>query len=300
MKNAIETRGLTKSYDGIEALREVDLSVGSGEVFGFLGPNGAGKTTTIRILLDFIRPDSGEAEVLGLDAQENSLDIRKNIGYLPEVSNVYSRLTGFKHLKFAKETKNADTDISKVLERVGLFHDADKRAGTYSKGMKQRLCLGIALVGEPELFILDEPTTGLDPNGARMVREIVKEEKDRGATVFFSSHILEQVEKVSDRVGILKDGKIVAEDTIEGLRERTGRSSYMRIEVNEVPDLRELEGMEGVKSVEVEDNVIEIEAGRDVVRSEIFEVIERENTRIIDLRTKESSLDDIFAILTEK
>ncbi len=298
MVNVIDTDDLCKSYDGIQALQGLDLNVSEGEVFGFLGPNGAGKTTTIKILLDFIRPDSGIARVLGLDAQENSLEIRKKVGYLPEISNVYNRLSGKRHIEFVKETKDADTDVDEVLERVGLDGEGKRKAGGYSKGMKQRLGLAMALVGEPDLFVLDEPTTGLDPNGARLVREIVKEENNRGATVFFSSHILEQVEDVSDKVSILKGGKVMAQDTIEGLRNRVGTKSVLKLEVDVVPDLDKIKKMDGIEKVENDGNEIIIEADKELVKSKIFDVIENQGSQIIDLKTEESSLDDLFAILT--
>ncbi|PTD94768.1 ABC transporter ATP-binding protein, partial [archaeon SCG-AAA382B04] len=253
---------------------------------------------SIKILLDFISPSDGRAEVLGLDAQERSLEIRERVGYLPEVSNVYDKLTGKRHVEFAKDVKNADTDVDEVLRRVGLEDEGDRRAGSYSKGMKQRLGIAMALVGEPDLFILDEPTTGLDPNGARMVREIVRKENKRGATVFFSSHILEQAEKVSDRVGILKGGELVAEDTIEGLRERVEATSVLRLKVDEVPDLKELKEINGVKKVKTTGDVIEIEIGKNVTKGTLVDAIKNKGVQIIDISTEESSLEDLFAILT--
>ncbi|MGM0604826.1 MAG: ABC transporter ATP-binding protein, partial [Halobacteriota archaeon] len=215
---AIQLDGVSKRFGAVTALRNVDLTVESGEIFGFLGPNGAGKSTTIDILLDFVRPSAGSATVLGYDAQADSTAVRSRTGVLPDGYHVYDRLSGRDHVRFAIESKGADEDPIALLERVGIADAADRRAGGYSKGMTQRLVLAMALVGEPELLILDEPSTGLDPNGAREMREIIRAEADRGATVFFSSHILEQVEAICDRVGILNEGRLVALDSIDGLR----------------------------------------------------------------------------------
>jgi len=180
---AVETDGLTKRYGETVAVDSLDMRVEEGSVFGFLGPNGAGKTTTIDALLGYATPTEGEATVLG--SSPRNAEVRRRVGVLPEDFGVYPRLTGREHVEFAVESKRADDDADELLERVSLGEDGDKRAGGYSKGMRKRLLLATALVGEPDLLVLDEPTSGLDPNGARRVREIVREENERGATVFF-------------------------------------------------------------------------------------------------------------------
>ena len=201
---AIELSGVTKRFGDVVALRDLDMTVESGEIYGFLGPNGAGKSTTIDILLDFVRPTEGEVRVLGRDAGTDSVLIRERCGVLPEGFDTYDRLTARQHVRFAVESKGSGEDPDALLDRVGLSDAKGRKAGGFSKGMTQRLALAMALVGEPDLLILDEPSTGLDPNGAREMRTIVREEADRGATVFFSSHVLGQVEAVCDRVGILR------------------------------------------------------------------------------------------------
>ncbi len=215
----IELNGLRKEFDGVQALRGVDLAVEQGEVFGFLGPNGAGKSTTINILLDFVRPTAGSAMVLGHDAQDESKAVRERTGVMPQGYQIYKRLTGRQHIEFVIDSKDAPDDPVEMLERVGIADAADRPAGDYSKGRKQRLTLGMALVDDPDLLILDEPSTGLDPAGVREVRSIVREESAEGTTVLISSSILSQVEAVCDRVGILRDGELVAVDTVEDLRE---------------------------------------------------------------------------------
>ena len=266
---AIEIDGVTKRYGDVVAVRDLSFEVEEGEVFGFLGPNGAGKSTTINILLDFVRPSEGEVRVLGHDVHNESVAVREHLGVLPEGFSVYDRLTGRQHLEFAIESKEADDDPDAILERVGLDGDGDRKAGGYSKGMAQRLVLGMALVGDPDLLVLDEPSTGLDPQGARQMRDIVREEAERGATVFFSSHILGQVEAVCDRVGILRDGQLVAEDSIEGLRDTTSADTVLYVTVGEVPDgaLAKVRGIEGVSEVTHSDRRLQISCENDVKTS---------------------------------
>ncbi|MFD1641698.1 ABC transporter ATP-binding protein [Halohasta litorea] len=217
---AIQLTDLTKRYGDHLAVDGVDLTIELGEVFGFLGPNGAGKSTTINILLDFIRPTGGTATVLGYDAQREPRAVHERVGVLPEGYSLYDRLTGREHLRLAGRLNGCSVDVETVLDRIGLAPaDAERPAGTYSTGMSQRLALGMATVGDPDLLVLDEPTSGLDPHGVSLLKRLVRAEADRGTTVFFSSHVLDHVEAVCDRVGILDTGRLIAVDTINGLRE---------------------------------------------------------------------------------
>jgi len=298
---AIETNELGKRFgDDILALDGVDLRVKEGEIFGFLGPNGAGKSTTINILLDFVRPTSGSATVLGMDAQDQSQEIRRRTGVLPEGYQVYGRLTGRQHVQFVIDSKKVDDDPDALLERVGIPEAADRKAGEYSKGMKQRLTLAMALVGEPELLILDEPSTGLDPAGAREIREIVREEAERGATVFFSSHIMEQVEAVCDRVGILRAGELVAVDSIDGLREAAGDGATLRVELAAVTDdaIAVVEGVEGVTEVNRRDGGLTVSVGNGS-KTRVLSALEDAGHEVTDFRTEETSLEEIFMSYTE-
>jgi ABC-2 type transport system ATP-binding protein len=230
----IETNDLTKRYgtgtETVLAVDGLDLRVERGEVFGFLGPNGAGKSTTIDMLLDYVRPSDGTASIFGKDVREAAETIRHRIGVLPEGVGLYDRLSGRRHVEFAIEWTDAADDPDAVLERVGLSPgDAARPVGDYSKGMARRLALGMALVGDPDLLILDEPSAGLDPNGIREMRELVRAEAARGTTVFFSSHILGEVEAVCDRVGTLSAGELVAVDDVEHLRKAVGGGSTLRL-----------------------------------------------------------------------
>ncbi|WP_266078981.1 ABC transporter ATP-binding protein [Haladaptatus caseinilyticus] len=297
---AIRLDGVTKRYGAVTAVNDLSLDVKEGEVFGFLGPNGAGKSTTINLILDFIRPTAGSVEVLGMDAQEESVAVRRQTGVLPEGFSVYDRLTGLQHVEFAIESKEADDDPEELLDRVGLLDDADRKAGGYSKGMAQRLAFAMALVGDPDLLILDEPSTGLDPNGAREMREIIRNEKARGATIFFSSHILGQVEAVCDRVGILHDGELVAEDSIEGLRRNAGGDTTLTVETSSLPpnaveDVRDVDGVTGV----TRDGDILIVTCEASVKTTVIATLENAGVDIEDFETEEASLEDLFVTYTE-
>jgi ABC-2 type transport system ATP-binding protein len=299
--NAIELRGLTKRYGDVTALEDVSLVVEKGEIFGFLGPNGAGKSTTIDILLDFVRPTGGEASVLGHDSREESLALRQRVGVLPDGYHLYDRLTARQHVEFAIASKRSDDDVDALLERVGIADAADRKAGGFSKGMKQRLVLAMALVGDPDVLILDEPTTGLDPNGARKMREIIREERDRGATVFFSSHILEQVEAVCDRVGILREGRLVAIDTIDALRGALGTETRLTLTVDRVDDrlVAAIEAVPGVSSVRADgDRIVSVNCTDDA-KAAVLGAVSAVDTTLVDFDTEEVSLEELFAAYTE-
>lgn len=298
---AIELGGVTKRFGNVTALNDLDLTVKDGEIYGFLGPNGAGKSTTINIVLDFIRPTSGSVRVLDRDAREESVAIRQRVGVLPDGYHVYDRLTGRKHLQFAINSKSADDDPDTILERVGIADSADRKAGGYSKGMQQRLVLGMALVGEPDLLILDEPSTGLDPAGAREMREIIRQERDRGASVFFSSHILGQVDAVCDRVGILREGELVAEDTVSGLRDTVSTGSKLVVNVDHVPEdiTSRLQALAGVTNVAVHETVIRVETNNGS-KSAVLSTIEESGVTVEDFSTEDASLEDLFMAYTSE
>ncbi|QLD89456.1 ABC transporter ATP-binding protein [Natronomonas salina] len=296
---AIEIVGLTKRFGDVVAVNDLELTVQEGEIFGFLGPNGAGKSTTIDILLDFVRPTSGTVRVLGHDAQAEGEAVRRKTGVLPDAYHVYDRLSGRRHLEFVVEMKDADEDPEALLERVRIADAADRKAGGYSKGMRQRLVLAMALVGDPDLLVLDEPSTGLDPNGAREMREIIREENDRGTTVFFSSHVMEQVEAVCDRVAIVDRGELVAVDTIEGLRDATDTGEVLYVYVEDLDDsvVEQVARIDGVRSAAREDGRLRVSVV-DASKFAVLHAIDAEVTPVRDFSVLESSLEDLFVRYT--
>ncbi len=296
---AIQIAGLTKRYGSVLAVDDLDLTIESGEIFGFLGPNGAGKSTTIDVLMDYVRPTAGTATVLGHDSRTETQAIHERVGILPDGYGLYDRLTGLEHLRYAIDLKGAEENPATLLERVGLSAEAASRpAGDYSKGMGQRLALAVALVGDPDLLILDEPSAGLDPNGVRLVREIAREHADRGKTVFFSSHILSQVEAVCDRVAILQDGQLVAIDTIDGLRETLGTGSKLYLTVAQVPESIDLESIDGVAAVRVRGSQIEATIIDPAAKMALIDAVRAAGATILDFETETSSLEDLFAATT--
>ncbi|MFB6227129.1 MAG: ABC transporter ATP-binding protein [Halobacteriales archaeon] len=292
---AIETNGLTKRFgEDVLAVDDLDLTIEEGEVFGFLGPNGAGKSTTINMLLGFLSPTSGSIRVLGWDVTTESLSVRQRTGLLPEGWEPYPNLTGREHVESAIDAKNANDDPDRLIERVGLDPDDARRpAKEYSTGMRQRMSLAVSLVGEPDLLILDEPSSGLDPDGVALLREIIREETERGATVFFSSHILEEVEKVCDRVGILDEGELVALDTIDNLRGNLGTGATVTATLDTVPQDLGVGSISGVGNVSVDDTAITAEVGKPAAKMDVLRRLDDRAT-VKDISIEEASLEALF------
>ena len=296
---AIRTRELTKRFgDDTVAVDSLDLTIEEGEVFGFLGPNGAGKSTTINLLLDFIRPTEGSVEVLNIDAQADPGAIRERVGVLPEGYGFDDPLTGREYLTWAIRTKAADDDPDELLELVGLANDADRMARDYSKGMQQRLAFAIALVDDPDLLILDEPTTGLDPNGIQQMREVVRERAENGTTVFFSSHILSEVEAVCDRVGVMNAGELVAVDTIEGLRESAGGAATVELVCATPPTDLGVAALDGVEATSVDDRTLSVDCVDPGVKVDIVTHVAQRAT-VEDILSETVPLEQLFANLTD-
>ncbi len=296
---AIKASRLSKRYNTVVALDRIDLTVNKGETFGFLGPNGAGKSTFINILLDLVKPSHGEVSILGNNCQDEGVKVRNKIGVLPEGYSVFDRLTGRQHIEYAIRSKDADDNPIEILDRVGIREAADRKASEYSKGMAQRLVLGMALVGSPELLVLDEPTSGLDPNGAAEMRDILREENERGATIFFSSHILEQVEAVCDRVGILQNGELVTVDTITNLRSALGGGTKLLIETGTDVNgsLDTVRGLSDVETAIENDETIEVTCTDDA-KMDVIVALHDAGVDVVNFRTEEASLEDMFVEYT--
>ena len=236
MDNGVSTSGLSKVYKNFRAVDSLSIQVNAGELFGFLGPNGAGKTTTIRMLCGLITPTSGEAKVAGFDVLKESLKIRKIIGLLPESFGFYDWMNAQEYLlHFAAlykiEAKEAKRRVTELLEQFGLADKSFAPIGYYSRGMKQKLGLARALINNPSIMFLDEPTLGLDPKGQQDIRRILLELHGKGVTVFLSSHALSEVSALCDKIAIVNQGRLVAQGTLEEIRRLAGSSRGLMIRV---------------------------------------------------------------------
>jgi ABC-2 type transport system ATP-binding protein len=300
----IKVSGLTKDYGARRAIHNLNFDAQQGEIVGFLGPNGAGKTTTLRILTGYMPPTDGEAIVAGYDVVEESLEVRKRVGYLPETVPLYTDMVVFDYLRFMGDLRhipNVDDRVDEVLEMVGLTDRANGYIGNLSKGMRQRVGLAQALLHRPEVLILDEPTIGLDPGQVVEVRKLIREiGKDR--TVLLSTHLLNEAQNICDRVLIINQGKIVAEDTTENLQARLIGAERVIIRVRgEADDLaKTIKGVKGVQGVETKnDGTVEFEfaSGKDV-RPEVAKKVINAGYDLLELRPLGMSLEEIFLELT--
>ena len=288
MTTIIQTEKLTKSYGAHRGIIEVDLQVEQGEIFGFLGPNGAGKTTTIRVLLDLIRPTSGRARVFDIESSADPVAIHRRVGYIPGEFALYDRLTGGQTLEyFANLRGGVDPAYQRSLvERFEL--DTSRRFREYSKGNKQKVGVIIALQHRPELLVLDEPTSGLDPLVQQTFFATLHETVQGGATVFLSSHILSEVEKSADRVAIIREGRIVKTDTVEGLRDLAHHQVELRF-AGPVPQA-EFAALPGVSDVVQDDHTLRMR-----VAGAITPVVRAAaRYELLDFVSREPSLEETF------
>jgi ABC-2 type transport system ATP-binding protein len=233
-KHAIETQGLTKRFSNFTAVDNLDLTVRRGEIYGFLGPNGAGKSTTIRMLCTLLMPTSGTAHVDGYDVVHDGNEVRKRIGLVSEKLIMYPRLTALENLMFFGRLYGVDRNTlrkksEELLEMVKLTPFKDKQVGGYSSGMRQRVNVIRAILHDPDIIFMDEPTVALDPQSTRFVRDLVKELKARGHTIVLTTHIMEEADELSDRVGIIDRGKVLAVDSPQALKERHNANSLLEV-----------------------------------------------------------------------
>jgi ABC-2 type transport system ATP-binding protein len=302
----IRTHGLEKRYGDLVAVRSLDLEVRRGEVFGLLGPNGAGKTTTILMLLGLTERTSGEAWVLDLDPARQPLQVKRHVGYLPDNVGFYGSLTGRENLRYTArlngiEAREAERRMQALLEQVQLVEAADAPVDTYSRGMRQRLGLADALVKEPSVLILDEPTTAIDPTGVLETLALVRSlAHEQGAAVLLSSHLLHQVQQVCDRMAIFVAGEVVASGTVQELAERQSHGAVSSFEVaadgDPVAVLATLQAVDGVAGVEPDerDSRIWIVSGEPEVRQRVAQALVAAGQTPWHLRTRGMELDEIY------
>ncbi len=288
----LEIKGLSKRYGRVKAVEDVTLAVEEGEVFGLIGPNGAGKTTLIKMLVGLTAQTSGAIFIDGVRDGGRDKEIRKKLGYLPENVAFYDNLTAMETLRFYAKIRGIPLESCReMLATVGLQVN-NKRVRNYSKGMRQRLGLAVALLGEPRILIFDEPTAGLDPQGVRDFHRIIKNLKERGVTVVLSSHVLREVQEVVDRVGIMRDGKIIASGSFKELRDKAGLRCTIAA-VLSTPDKSLLARVinAGAEKAEIRDNTLLITC-RTQDKTRVLACLIKE--RIMDLEIREPSLEDVF------
>jgi ABC-2 type transport system ATP-binding protein len=302
----IQVAGLTKDYGSRRAIEDLTFDAEKGEILGFLGPNGAGKTTTMRILCGFMPPTSGQARVAGYDIIDQSLEVRRRVGYVPETVPLYPDMTAYDYLKFMadlRHLKNAEDRVDNVLEIVRMEERADGYIGNLSKGLRQRIGLAQALLHEPEVLILDEPTIGLDPAQIRDVRNLIQDlGKER--TVLLSTHILSEAQQVCDRVLIINKGHIVTEDSPEQLQARLTGAQRVVIKVQGDTDgleslMLNVPGVTAVNGNVDGDFDVEIAPGKDV-RPEVARAVVSADYDLLEMRSVGLSLEDIFLELTRE
>jgi len=308
MELAIETIDLTKRYGSLTAVNKLDLKVERNAIHGFLGPNGAGKTTTIKVLVGLLKPDEGTVKVFGQEVRGDQPDVRLRMGYMPELPKFPKHLKGWELLDiygkmYGMKEQERKGQIPKLLEMVGLKGRERDFIGKYSKGMQQRLGIAQALLGEPELVILDEPSLGLDPVGMVEVRELVKGIAKEGMTVFVSSHLLFEVEQICSHVTIIHRGMSLVSDTLQNVSNKLSGPATLQVEVVKLSDsiVENVKKLPHVSNVSQDGNTMTIELKtRDDIRAQISEEITKSGGVIVSMSLKGQSLEDVFMQLVAK
>jgi ABC-2 type transport system ATP-binding protein len=304
----IVTEGLTRKFGDLVAVDHINIKVEKGDIYGFLGPNGAGKTTTIRMLSTLIRPTEGTARVMGHDILREANEVRRLIGIMPERPGFYDEMSGRKVLRFYGTfykipRATLDARIEELMSLVGLERFIDAKVGGYSHGMNKRIAIAQALLHEPKLLILDEPSTGLDPKGVQEFRELIRGLSNDGYTIFLSSHVLTEVQQLCNRVGILRRGKLVAEDTIDALTNRVEQRTKRRLTVTAQgikPEMLEsVRNLDGVISADQAQwgLMVLTETGTDLL-ADINELLVKGGVRVSGLKALEPTLEDVFLEVT--
>ena len=301
---SIEVKNLTKIYGEQKAVNNISFTVNKGEIVGFLGPNGAGKSTTMKIITGYLQPDEGSATVCGIDVKTSPLEAKARIGYLPEANPLYYDMYIREYLDFIADihgVKNRKDKIDAVIKTVGLTLESKKRIGQLSKGYKQRVGLAAALIHDAQVLILDEPTTGLDPNQIIEIREVIKT-LGQNKTVLFSSHILQEVEAICDRVIIINRGVMVANDKLSNLRLQSQNNQLLKVTFKEPLEAEWLQRLPAVQTVN-RLNTFEWEltcADVGEARRQIMELALQQNLNIVSLHSGAQSLEEVFRSLTGK
>ena len=306
MEHAIEVKDLTKNYGEITAVNHINFEVRKGEIFGFLGPNGAGKTTTIRILTGVIKPDGGSATIMGYNIFKETLKAKQIISVVPEMANAYIDLTAWQNLIFIGELygvpkKERQERARHLLKEFGLYERRNHLARGFSKGMKQKLILGMALLTEPQVLFLDEPTTGLDVESARRIRDTIRQRNRDGTTIFLSTHNMEEASQLCDRIAIINHGKIAAIDNPENLRMKSSGLKSVEVSFNKPVSANELSKIPNVTEAKKVGDKIRLytDEPHSVINS-LIDYTRSKGLTVISLNTLAPTLEDVFIKLIKE
>ncbi len=304
----IQTTGLTKKYGSFTAVDNVNLNIPAGEIYGFLGPNGAGKTSTIMMLLGVINPTGGEVFLFNEKYSPKRLDLRKRIGVVPEKhpQGMWSWMTGFEYLQMFADLfviENSSERIEHLLKEVNLLHVKNKRINEYSRGMMQKLSISRALLHDPDILFLDEPISGLDPIGIKQVRDLILAENREGRTIFISSHMLSEMEKICDRVAIIFKGRLMKEDNMNAMMEKLAEDKEIHIDLEDYPDTisEDIKALDFVIDSYKQENLLVVKIPKiGDYRKDISKYLINRNLVPLSIQEKNLSLEDAFVTITKE
>jgi ABC-2 type transport system ATP-binding protein len=298
---SIEVKNVTKIYGEQKALNDVSFSIEPGNIVGFLGPNGAGKSTMMKIITCFLPQTSGSVSVCGYDVIENPIDVKRQVGYLPEHNPLYLDMYVKEYLDFAGgvyKINDRKARVKEMIDMVGLGIEQNKKIGALSKGYRQRVGLAQAIIHDPKVLILDEPTTGLDPNQLEEIRSLIKN-IGRDKTIMLSTHIMQEVEAICDKTIIVNHGKIVANENTQDLRSQQDKHIVLTVEFDKDVNVKDLQKIEGVIQVKSStNNVCLFEIKDDAVRNNIFQFAMQKEIVVLSIQKEEQSLESVFKKLT--
>lgn len=305
---SISVTNLSKHYGTQKAVNNISFTINKGEIVGFLGPNGAGKSTTMKMITGYLAADSGQINICGSEATDSNTETKKKIGYLPEANPLYMDMYVREYLNFiagVHSMSNIEAAIEEVILTVGLSRESNKKIGQLSKGYKQRVGLAAALIHHPEVLILDEPTSGLDPNQIIEIRNVIKSQA-QDKTILFSSHIMQEIEAICDRVIIIHKGNIVADDLLSNLQKRNGILKLVTVEFKETVDMHLIANLKAAKPLEPANNgslgnkfSIPCEDA-EALKRQLLQLSVEQNLNIVSLQSEEQSLENVFRMLTNE
>ena len=305
---ALEVKNLVKSYGSFIAVNDSSFSINEGDIFGFLGPNGAGKSTTMSMICGILKPDRGSIEILGKDLFKERMSITKNIGFVPQNIALYENYTAYENLKFFGKLyelrgKKLFESIDKALEFTSLLDVKDKRVEKFSGGMLRRLNIACAIIHSPKIIIMDEPTVGIDPQSRNHILESVKKLNQKGVTIIYTTHYMEEVESICNNIAIMDCGKIIASGTCQDLKEKVSSDKILSIKVENHSTINKdiFQGILGVKDVVIDENSIKIKSDKDLYNlDEIIKILKEKGIKILDIKFEIVDLETVFLTLTGK